>query len=81
MDGFVAARGCADLCSLLDSRGYMGELRYYKGPCNCGLRALPRETAWATAYTSFLDRTLASLERLVEELGDLRLSDSVSPPS
>jgi hypothetical protein len=49
----------------------MGELRFYRGPCDCGLKALPREPPVVAVYSMFLQRVIESLEALAENLSRL----------
>lgn len=68
VDGVVAARGCEELCTLLEEKGYSGELRYYWGECGCGfLRAEYRRQS-ISVYERFLEAVVRDLERLATEL-------------
>lgn len=71
-DTVLLARGCEELCSRAKERGYMDELRYQLGDCDCGLPSPPRRIAPPSGFAAEIARSalrLISLHR--EERGDL----------
>lgn len=42
VDGAVSGYSCRQLCRRIESRGFLGELRYALGDCKCGLPLPPR---------------------------------------
>lgn len=61
-DGALAStKGCQDLCRQAEEKGYMGELRYHTGPCNCGLPPYPGKH---TQTEQLLDTILEALHKL-----------------
>ncbi len=57
IDGVVMARGdCLSLCSRLSGTGYLNEVRYFLGPCDCGVEPLEedkrRTYQWAIDFAT-----------------------------
>ncbi len=66
VDGIaISLCGCENLCRRLKDTGYLGEVRYYLGPCGCGATRLQQNFAkmygWAEEFA----------KRIVEGLHDL----------
>ena len=67
VDGFSIGCRCEGLCRRLGEKGFMGELRYYVGECNCNLPEAPSHLAkTAEAYSRLAETVCKSL---VEALG------------
>ncbi len=63
-DTIIIAGNCRELCSRLEGEGYIYELRYYHGDCDCNLPQPPRSPG-------NLEATMAFLRRLLEEISKL----------
>lgn len=68
-DAIVLATGCHELCELLESRGYIYELRYSIGDCRCNLPEPPKSP-------ELLEDVVLFLTRLAGAMRDLKLINS-----
>jgi len=63
-DALLIARGCPELCERLELEGYMQELRYSTGDCNCNLPDPPRAPKTIQEVVLFLERLLRATKYL-----------------
>ncbi|MDM7275762.1 MAG: hypothetical protein P3X22_006580 [Thermoprotei archaeon] len=63
-DTIIIAGDCRELCSRLEGEGYIYELRYYHGACDCNLPQPPRSPGSLDVIVVFLRRLLEELHKL-----------------
>jgi len=63
VDGvIVSENGCRDICLKARMKGYMGELRFFEGECDCGLMEYP---GIHEGYLLFLERLLNRIKEFL----------------
>ncbi len=66
VDGVAIGIGCIGLCLRLSEEGFLGELRYAIGKCNCGLPNPPMNVKTVDDYMALLEKILMKIDKVLD---------------